>query len=95
MKVKGSLLALLVSLVLGGIHMSPVPEFAYQDIYWERLVRSVANNTREDGREFIAEAAAAKIQTHTEVFPLSEANQALLALKEDAIKGAGVLLMDA
>jgi len=82
------------SLVLGGIHMSPVPEFAYQDIYWERLVRSVANNTREDGREFIAEAAAAKIQTHTEVFPLSEANQALLALKEDAIKGAGVLLMD-
>lgn len=82
------------SLVLGGIHMSPIPEFAYQDIYWERLVRSVANNTREDGRAFITEAAAAKIQTHTEVFPLADANQALLALKQDAIKGAGVLVMN-
>jgi len=81
------------SLVLGGIHMSPVPGFPYQDIYWERLIRSVANNTREDGREFIAEAVAANIRTHTEVFPLANANQALLALKHDAIKGAGVLLM--
>ena len=82
-------------LVLGGIHMSPVTEFAYEKIYWERVIRSVANNTRLDGREFIAEAVAAKIQTHTEVFPLSDANAALLALKQDAIRGAGVLLMDA
>ncbi|MGA9573379.1 MAG: zinc-dependent alcohol dehydrogenase family protein [Lysobacterales bacterium] len=81
------------SLVLGGIHMSPVPEFKYRDIYWERVIRSVANNTREDGREFIEEAVEAKIQTHTEVFPLAEANDALLALKQDAIKGAGVLKM--
>lgn len=81
------------SLVLGGIHMSPVPEFTYQDIYWERLIRSVANNTRSDGREFIAEAVAAGIRTHTEVFPLAAANDALLALKQDAIKGAGVLLI--
>ena len=81
-------------LVLGGIHMSPVPEFAYQDIYWERVIRSVANNTRSDGREFIAEAVEAGIRTHTETFPLAEANTALLALKQDAIKGAGVLLMD-
>jgi propanol-preferring alcohol dehydrogenase len=82
------------SLVLGGIHMSPVAEFDYRDIYWERIVRSVANNTRSDGREFIVEAVAAHIQTHTEAFPLAEANQALLALKQDAIRGAGVLLMD-
>jgi propanol-preferring alcohol dehydrogenase len=82
------------SLVLGGIHMSPVPEFEYRDIYWERIIRSVANNTRSDGREFIAEAVAANIRTHTEVFPLAEANAALLALKQDAIKGAGVLLMN-
>ena len=81
-------------LVLGGIHMSPVTEFAYQDIYWERVIRSVANNTRQDGREFIAEAVAANIRTHTEVFPLEEANAALLALKQDAIRGAGVLLME-
>ncbi len=82
------------SLVLGGIHMSPVPEFEYREIYWERVIRSVANNTREDGREFIAEAVAANIRTHTEVFPLADANAALLALKQDAIKGAGVLVMD-
>ncbi len=82
-------------LVLGGIHMSMIPEFPYQDIYWERVIRSVANNTREDGREFIAEAAKASIQTHTQVFPFAEANEALLALKTDAIKGAGVLVMDA
>jgi propanol-preferring alcohol dehydrogenase len=81
-------------LVLGGIHMSPVTEFAYEDIYWERVIRSVANNTRLDGREFIAEAVAAEIHTHTEVFPLAEANAALLALKQDAIRGAGVLLME-
>lgn len=80
------------SLVLGGIHMSPIPEIRYADIYWERLLRSVANNTREDGREFIAEAAAASIHTHTEIFPMAAANEALLALKEDAIKGAGVLI---
>ena len=80
-------------LVLGGIHMSAIPEFPYQDIYWERVIRSVANNTRADGREFIAEAVQANIQTHTETFPLADANDALLALKQDAIKGAGVLVM--
>jgi propanol-preferring alcohol dehydrogenase len=82
------------NLVLGGIHMSPVPGFEYQDIYWERVIRSVANNTRSDGREFIEEAVAANIQTHIEVFPLAAANDALLALKQDAIKGAGVLVTD-
>lgn len=81
-------------LVLGGIHMSAIPEFPYRDIYWERVIRSVANNTRADGREFIAEAVQANIQTHTETFPLAEANNALLALKQDAIKGAGVLVMN-
>jgi propanol-preferring alcohol dehydrogenase len=81
-------------LVLGGIHMSPVPEFPYRDIYWERVVRSVANNTRSDGREFLTEAVGAKVKTHTRVFPLKSANEALLALKTDAIKGAGVLLMN-
>jgi propanol-preferring alcohol dehydrogenase len=54
----------------------------------------VANNTRLDGQEFIAEAVAANIRTHTEIFSLADANAALLALKHDAIKGAGVLLME-
>ncbi len=55
-------------------------------------VRSVANNTRADGREFLAEAARLRVRTHVQSFPLAEANQALIALKHDAIRGAGVLI---
>jgi alcohol dehydrogenase, propanol-preferring len=78
-------------LVLGGIHMSDIPALPYRAIYGERVVRSVANNTRADGREFLAEAAAARIRTRVEVFPLQRANDALRALKHDAVKGAAVL----
>lgn len=81
-------------LVLGGIHMSPIPQFDYSLIYWERSVRSVANNTREDGYEFLKEAASIPIHTHVQTFPLEQANDALIALKHDAIRGAGVLLVD-
>ncbi|HET6146358.1 MAG TPA: zinc-dependent alcohol dehydrogenase family protein [Polyangia bacterium] len=79
------------SVVLGGIHMSPLPALPYQLIYDERIVRSVANNTRADGRDFLFEAARLPVRTHTEPFPLREANRALAALKNDAIRGAGVL----
>jgi propanol-preferring alcohol dehydrogenase len=79
------------SVVLGGIHMSDVPPLPYRLLYGERIVRSVANNTRADGRAFLAEAARLHVRTHTEVFPLAAANDALRALKTDAIRGAGVL----
>lgn len=79
------------TLVLGGIHMSEIPAFDYALLYGERVVRSVANNTRADGHEFLAEAARVPVQTHTETFSLAEANDALIALKHDAIRGAGVL----
>jgi propanol-preferring alcohol dehydrogenase len=79
------------SLVLGGIHMSPIPSFDYSIIYGERLVRSVANNTRSDGREFLVEAARIPVRTHTQVFSFDQANEALIALKNDSIRGAGVL----
>ncbi len=79
------------SVVLGGIHMSPIPELPYELLYEERVVRSVANNTREDGHAFLREAARLPVRTHTEVFPLEDANRALLALESDAIRGAGVL----
>jgi propanol-preferring alcohol dehydrogenase len=82
------------TLVLGGIHMSPIPEFPYDLIYRERAVRSVANNTRADGREFLTEAARLRVRTHVQSFTLAEANQALIALKHDAIRGAGVLVID-
>lgn len=80
-------------LVLGGIHMSPIPQIEYQDLYWERAIRTVANNTRQDGREFLAEAQRVGVQTQVKAFSLSEANDALIALKYDAIKGAAVLVM--
>jgi propanol-preferring alcohol dehydrogenase len=80
------------TVVLGGIHMSPIPALPYERLYRERVVRSVANNTRADGRAFLAEAAAADVRTHVEAFPLADANQALARLKGDAIKGAAVLL---
>jgi len=79
-------------LVLGGIHMSTIPSFEYSLIYGERIVRSVANNTREDGREFLAEAARIPVRTSVQTFALEEANDALIALKHDAIRGAGVLV---
>jgi len=82
------------TLVLGGIHMSPVPQFPYPLIYRERAIRSVANNTRADGHEFLAEAAACGLRTRVQSFKLAEANQALIALKHDAIRGAAVLLVD-
>jgi propanol-preferring alcohol dehydrogenase len=51
----------------------------------------VANNTREDGAQFLRLAAEIPVRTHVQVFPLTEANQALNALKNDAIRGAAVL----
>jgi len=79
------------TLVLGGIHMSPIPSFDYDLLYQERVVRSVANNTRQDGEEFLRIAAEIPIETHVQLFPLAEANRALNALKNDAIQGAAVL----
>ena len=78
-------------LILGGIHMSDIPAFSYKLLYQERVIRSVANNTREDGREFLRLAAEIPIRTHVQVYPLAEANRALNALKNVAIRGAAVL----
>jgi propanol-preferring alcohol dehydrogenase len=78
-------------LVLGGIHMSKIPAFDYELLYHERSIQSVANNTREDGREFLRIAAEIPIKTQTEIFPLEEANEPLIRLKNDAVRGAAVL----
>src|SRR5580693_90827 len=82
------------ALVLGGIHMSPIPSFSYDLLYQERVIRSVANNTRQDGHDFLRIAAEIPIHTEIEVFPLQDANRALNALKNDAIRGAAVLKID-
>jgi len=78
-------------LILGGIHMSDIPAFPYSLLYEERVIRSVANNTRKDGHEFLRLAAEIPVKTHVQVYPLAEANRALNALKNDAIRGAAVL----
>jgi propanol-preferring alcohol dehydrogenase len=78
-------------LVLGGIHMSAIPSFSYDLLYQERVIRSVANNTRQDGEDFLRVAVEIPVRMHTQLYPLSEANRALNALKNDAIEGAAVL----
>jgi propanol-preferring alcohol dehydrogenase len=80
------------TLVLGGIHMSAIPSFDYSLIYGERVIRSVANNTRADGQEFLLEAARIPVRTHVQTFPFDQVNEALIALKNDAIRGAGVII---
>ena len=81
------------TVVLGGIHMSPIPSFDYSLIYGERIIRSVANNTRTDGREFLLEASRLPVHTHVQTFSFDQANDALIALKNDAIRGAAVLIL--
>lgn len=81
------------TLVLGGIHMSPIPSFPYPLIYQERSIKSVANNTRQDGHDFLKLAAEIPIHTEVQLFSLEQANQALKALKHDGIRGAGVVQM--
>jgi alcohol dehydrogenase, propanol-preferring len=79
------------TLVLGGIHMSRIPPLDYDLLYQERVIRSVANNTRQDGQDFLRVAAEIPIRTRVQIFPLRDANRALNALKNDAISGAAVL----
>ncbi len=79
------------ALILAGIHMSPIPSFDYDLLYQERMIRSVANNTRQDGEDFLRLAVEIPIRTHLQLFSLVEANRALNALKNDAIPGAAVL----
>jgi propanol-preferring alcohol dehydrogenase len=84
------------TLALAGITMSPVPQMDYSLLYDERVIRSVANSTRQDVRDFLSVAAEmmtspSPLQSEVQVFDLEQANQALQALKESQIKGAGVL----
>ncbi len=78
-------------LVLGGIHMSPIPSFDYDLLYQERVIRSVANNTRQDGEDFLRLAAEIPVHSQTTLYPLRDANRALNDLKSDRINGAAVL----
>jgi propanol-preferring alcohol dehydrogenase len=78
--------------VCGGIHMSPIPSFGYELLWGERQVRSVANLTRADGREFLALAPEVPVHTEVEVYPLAEAREALVRLKAGDLSGTAVLV---
>ena len=78
--------------VCAGIHMSPIPGFSYDLLWGERSIISVANLTRSDAEEFLELAPRIPIRSEVEVFPLEHANEALAALREGRIRGAGVLV---
>jgi alcohol dehydrogenase, propanol-preferring len=77
--------------VCAGIHMSDIPSFPYELLWEERVVRSVANLTRQDGEELLELAPRVPIETHVEVFALEEANEALDRLRAGRITGSAVL----
>jgi len=82
------------TVVLGGIHMSEIPAMSYdQLLYWERSIKSVANNTRQDGEDFLKLAAVIPVRTSIRTFPLDQANAALNAVKNDAVRGAAVIVI--
>jgi alcohol dehydrogenase, propanol-preferring len=79
--------------VSGGIHMSDIPSFPYSLLWEERVVRSVANLTRQDGEEFLEIAPQVPVKTEVQTFPLEEANQALDKLRLGDLQGAAVLVV--
>ena len=91
--------AALASLRKGGvvainaIHLDRIPEFDYDRLLWgERQLRSVANMTRADARDFLQTAAEINLRPKVTTFPLNQANEALAALKRDSIDGAAVIV---
>jgi alcohol dehydrogenase, propanol-preferring len=79
------------TVAINAIHMSPIPELPYALIYHERVLRSVANFTRQDAREFLDVAAEIPIRATVELFDLSQANEALLLMKESRLEASAAL----
>ena len=77
--------------VCGGIHMSDIPAFAYNLLWEERVIRSVANLTRRDGEEFLALAPRVPVRTEVTAFPLEQTGEALNRLRSGQLVGAAVI----
>lgn len=78
---------------INAIHLDRIPEFDYDTLLWgERQIRSVANMTRRDARDFLQIAAEIGLKPKVTLFPLAQANEALAAVKRDAIDGAAVIV---
>ena len=80
------------TVVCAGIHMSDIPSFPYALLWEERGIRSVANLTRRDGREFLDLTASVPIRTEVHAYPLDQANRALSDLRDGRLTGAAVLV---
>jgi len=78
---------------INAIHLDRIPEFDYDRLLWgERQIRSVANMTRSDARDFLQIAAGIGLRPKVTPFPLHQANEALMAIKSDSIDGAAVIV---
>jgi alcohol dehydrogenase, propanol-preferring len=82
------------TVVCAGIHMSDIPAFPYDLLWEERVVRSVANLTRADAREFMTLAPEVPVRTEVETYALAEANDALTHLRAGLIRGSAVLVVE-
>jgi propanol-preferring alcohol dehydrogenase len=80
------------AVICGGIHMSDIPQFSYDILWEERIIRSVANLTREDGIELLNLAPEAGVKTTITKYPLNKANEALSDLRKGRLNGAAVLI---
>jgi propanol-preferring alcohol dehydrogenase len=80
------------TVVCAGIHMSDIPSFPYDILWGERVIRSVANLTRQDGEELLKIAPQVPVKTHVETYPLTQANEALADLRAGRFTGAAVLV---
>jgi propanol-preferring alcohol dehydrogenase len=81
---------------INAIHLDRIPQFDYDSLLWgERQIRSVANMTRSDARDFLELAARIGLQPRVTSFPLAQANQALAAIKSDSVDGAVVIVPQA
>src|SRR5256886_7094956 len=81
--------------VCAGIHMSDIPSFSYDLLWGERVIRSVANLTRQDGTEFFERASGMRIMTERKIYPLGRANEALRALRGGEFVGTAVVVPSA
>jgi propanol-preferring alcohol dehydrogenase len=82
------------TLAINAIHLTPIPTLPYDLIYGERTLRSVANATYRDGMEFLRLAAEIPVRATVNLYPMNQANQALIDLKNSRINGEAVLVMD-
>jgi propanol-preferring alcohol dehydrogenase len=80
------------AVVCAGIHMSDIPSFPYELLWGERVLRSVANLTRDDGHRFMHLAPQVPVRTQVEAFPLERANEALDRLRSGRIRGAAAII---